>query len=375
MRCSVNISSLGRGCFWSERGRVFTRTTCGLLGMLLLLGTGSDVLWAQQTSVLDDQIDQIRTMQGIGVGDQGRIAQWVEAQVEALEQVDATDHAAFKGFLDRFDAQYTNPRNTGQFAAQLAIQTTQVAIDKFGKADLKRPVARALALILVKMNRSEVVGGLIAGLKSNAAAPRALCARGLATLRASIATENSRLNRTIEALRAAGSQEANPVSLSHIYAALAYPGQEALVFDAYMELFDQRLARRRASTVIVDRAEIEAFEYFRIPAVLNALSTDQKAGLVRRLAVFLRLDAQRYQTNNLKYHERDVLERRLDGLEAILSTLVPGTGADVRGELSKGGHDARAALLEQVFLWIGHPETNAAGALNATPWSVPVGAP
>ena len=109
--------------------------------------------------------------------------------------------------------------------------------------------------------------------------------------------------------------------------------------------------------------------------MLSALSADQKAELARRLSVFLHLDAQRYNTEKLEFYERAALERRLDGVEAILSTFVPGAGGDIRGELAKAGHDAREAVLLQAYLWVGNPETNDAGALNATPWNVPIGAP
>ena len=375
MRSPGNGSNVYQERLRGENSLMHTRVTCGLIWVSSLVVLFAGRLQAQDASVSDEQIDQIRGMQNIGVGDQGRIGKWVEAQVTGLATADPADQAAFRGFLDKLDAQYTNRGNTGPFAAELAAQLTNVAKTWFAKMDVSATVAQALALILVRMDRVETVEGLLLGLESRVDATRALCARGLAKLRVSIAAGNSGLDRTIQALRAAGSKESDSVALGYMYSALAYPGHAASVFDVYMELFDKRLDARRASGAIVDRAEVEAFEYFRIPAVRNALSADQKAGLAQRLAVFLRLDAQRYHSDELEHGERDALERRLDGAEAILAALVPGAGGDLCGELRKGGHASREAVLQQAYRWVGHPETNDAGALNAAPWNVPVGAP
>jgi hypothetical protein len=140
-----------------------------------------------------------------------------------------------------------------------------------------------------------------------------------------------------------------------------------------------RLEQRRGKVVFVDRAELDALEFFRQPAVLNALNANQKADLANRLATFLRLDAERYSSRDLggdiAARERECVERRLDALEACLAALVGGGGGDVRGDLKQGGHGRRQVIMQQVYAWIGHPATQRAGALNKAPWNVPIGAP
>jgi hypothetical protein len=213
-------------------------------------------------------------------------------------------------------------------------------------------------------------------LKSDDQSTRFLCALGLVSLQPSIAQDKAKLAQTVGALRAAGETEQSVPVLTRIYLALAYPGQLADVFDAYVALFDKRLEVRRGSAVFADRAEVDAFEFFRRPGVTGALSADQKVALARRIAVFLRLDALRYSTDDLKFTERECLERRLTAAEDCLEALVgSGQGGDIRSELKLGGHDRREAILQQAYRWIGHPTTRQNGTLNSSPWNVPLGAP
>jgi hypothetical protein len=89
------------------------------------------------------------------------------------------------------------------------------------------------------------------------------------------------------------------------------------------------------------------------------------------------LDAERYNLVGLEFDEIDRLERRLTLEEEMLSLLVADSakGGRLRAELEAGGHAKRAAVWEQVGLWIGVPASNTPGALNAPPWNVPIGAP
>jgi hypothetical protein len=109
--------------------------------------------------------------------------------------------------------------------------------------------------------------------------------------------------------------------------------------------------------------------------------------LARRVGVFLRLDAERYnapaiapptddEQPDLNFYERDRVERMLDAGEEILDVIVGGgRGGKIRNALSSGGYDQRQVVLSEAYRWIGNPETNEPGALNEAPWNVPLGAP
>ena len=128
--------------------------------------------------------------------------------------------------------------------------------------------------------------------------------------------------------------------------------------------------------VVVDRAEVGAFEFFRNATVIGAMNNDQKSRLVNALAVFLRADAQRYDTADLLFAEIEAIEQRLQSNEGVLASLQNNGGGDIRGTLDKGGHAAnRQAVLAEAYRWVGDPGSNTAGALNQPPWDVAVGAP
>ncbi len=322
---------------------------------------------AQEALSGDEVMNGIRERTDIGVGDQGRIAGWVEGEVQKFTE--------FLRFRERFGKQYNDVKNSEQFRVQLAAQTAQVAVQQFVKPDLDGNIAHALAQVLTDMNRPETFPGLIAGLESSDVRGRYFCAKGLIALHGLIAGDKDRLGQTVQALRETGLAETDPVVLGRVYEALAFPGQVADVFDAYLALFDKRLTARRGPVVVADGAENYAYELFRTSEVSGALSADQKSKLAVRVAVFLRMDAERYNNPNLKFDEIDRLERALDGAEDILTTLVGATGGKIREELSSGGHGNRAAVLQEAYKWVGNPETGQAGALNTAPWNVPVGAP
>ncbi|MFQ5591812.1 MAG: hypothetical protein ACE5HE_11665, partial [Phycisphaerae bacterium] len=289
------------------------------------------------------------------------------------------DAGAFRQFRDRLDKLYRDPANTQAFDSELARQVSRRAAEAFADADLNAVVARALARVLADMSVPETFDALLAGLRTTDAGARFLCAKGLRKLQPSIAQDRAKLERTVEALKAAGLVETDAVVLAWIYLALSYPGQAEAVLDALLAIFDKRLEYRRGPAVFVDRAEVDAFDYLRQPGVLTAISVEQKAALAARLAVFLRLDAERYADadvgSDTRAQERTDLERRLDGLETCLEAIVGSSEGDIRGELRVGGHDRREAVLQQAYRWIGHPTTHKPGALNQPPWNVPIGAP
>ena len=52
-----------------------------------------------------------------------------------------------------------------------------------------------------------------------------------------------------------------------------------------------------------------------------------------------------------------------------------GKGGKIREELAASGADRRAEVLAEAYKWVGHPQSKEPGALNASPWNVPIGAP
>jgi len=344
-------------------------------GVVVLVCTA----WAQAQQVCpnDPVIDQIRVLSTINEGDQSRIVRWVGGEIEILEGgVDDNPLASFNRFRLCLKAQYENQNNTPQFRAALAKKTAELAVDRIARGGGKGTVSHALARALVDMETAEAHAAFLAGLKSSEPVTRLLCARGLASIQDAIAAEEAKLARTVDALRSAGEVESSPEVLSQFYLALSYPSKAVVVFDAFMAVFDIRLSHRRGPAVYVDRAEIDAFDFFRKKGVIESLAQPQKVELARRLAVFLRMDAERYTAEELSFEEMDAIERRLDGAEALLELLVGrGSGGDIRGELRDGGHDRLEAVLQEAYRWVGHPTTQSGGPLNAAPWNVPIGAP
>lgn len=335
---------------------------CLLVAMVACAGR------AQEPGPEDEMIDQIRKLEQIGATDQERIRRgWIEKQVE--------NYTGFATFRNRFRDQFTNTSNSPQFITQFAAQTATVAATNFVKSDLRPGLAVALAQVLLEMNRVETRPALIACLKSSDARARYLCTKGLIEQKTSIAAAATSLQEAVQALREAGLVETDPVVLGRIYEALAISGQSAAVFDEYLALFDKRLDTRRREAIGEHGAEIFALEFFRTPGVVGSLTADQKTQLASRLAVFLRMDAERYQKPGLGFNEIDKIERMLDGEEEVLVLLVGSSGGDVRGALSAGAQEDKVAVLEQTYRWVGNPEQNTRGALNDAPWNVPIGAP
>jgi hypothetical protein len=325
---------------------------------------------AQDTAI----IDTIRTQAQIGESDQRRIGDWVEAQVTRLKGTPEAERipAAIK-MRDLFRTQFDHSTNSPAFKEQFAARTASVAVSQ--QAALDARTAQALTKILLDFNRPECTPAFMAALKSKDAGVRMLAASGLAAQRAGLTADKARLDPTVTALREVGVSEPEDVVLDRIYWALSVPpAQVGSVFDTFMAIFDKRLEKRRGGALASDGAEISAYEFFRTPGVVTALSPPQKEQLVKALATFLRLDAQRYATPNLDFIEIDRLQRLLDGAEEILVAVAAGVkGGDMRGSLAAGHTPDQ--VLQQAGLWVGDAKANQPGALNAAPWNVPIGAP
>ena len=322
---------------------------------------------AQRPGPEDQAIDQIRRLPAIGANDQQRIHDWIVAQVGKFQN--------FAAFRSRLADQYNHANNSAQFPIALATQTATVAVAQAGNP----VIARALAQVLYDMDRPETFPGYIALIESTDAATRYLSAAGLtmASVKRAIAADQGKLASAVAALRKAGTTETDPVVVGRIYEALAHPGQIADVFDAYIAILDRRVTQRRKPGTVADGAEQFAYAFFADPNVVGALGANQKAELAKRIAVLMRLDGQRFIRPNLAFGEADHLERTLWGAEDILSNaaMLGNRGGKIQQAIQAGGPQNSAAVLEEVYKWIGHPTSNAQGPLNAAPWNVPVGAP
>jgi len=362
----------------SMRNRVVFQIAWVLCLPLLIVGS------VRAQTPEDETVNTIRQLSQISAADQRRIADWVQVQVDKLAATpDEGRQTAAAAFRKTFKTQYENSANSPPFKAQLAAQTATIAASQFGNAKLDQWIAYALARVLVDMGGIETSPGLFAGLKTKHEPTRFLCAEGLSALKTAIAADKAKLDEAVATLKVAGLAESSPIVLGRIYLALAYPTQVPTVFDSYLAIFDKRLTDRRGGAVTADGAEVEAFEFFRTSGVLAALNQSQKEQLARPLAVFLRLNAERYNTaalggegSGLDFYEVDRLERSMDSVEAILAELVgAGKGGKIRDEIAAAGQDRQAEVLAEAYKWVGDPQSKEPGALNAAPWNVAVGAP
>lgn len=345
-------------------------------GLVAGLAVSAPPVQGQAPAPEDANIQPVRRMTQIGPADQRLINEWIQAQVDRLAAVEPDKvEGVYAGYRKKFSDLYRHADNSPQFRTQFTVQLAELAVGQFAKRDHSALVARTLARVLVDINRAETVPALIAGLRSGDQATRYLCANGLAALRGAIAGDKETLDKVVTALRAAGVAETNPVALGQIYVALTYPMPQATAAaEAVLSILDARVKFRRGPAVVVDRAEVDAYEFFRGAGVLAALTAEQKNRLVAMVAVLLRMDAERYDSPDLAYEEIDAIERRLDGAEAILAEVV-GKGGDIRNEIGVGGYERRGEVRRQAYLWVGDAAQNRPGAVNAAPWNVAVGAP
>jgi len=94
---------------------------------------------------------------------------------------------------------------------------------------------------------------------------------------------------------------------------------------------------------------------------------------VARVAVFLRLDAARYNNTSLGYVETDMWERSLVQAEVILKAAT--NGGNITGILNSQGRAGMDLIPAEAAKWVGDAATKSQGTLSSPPWSVPVGAP
>lgn len=347
------------------------------VAIALLSGTAYGVVQASD----QDPLDAVRRSTS---PDAAVMDTWIDEQITALGASTAPDR--FRVFTTAFRRQRLDSRNTTAFVRMFTSRTARAAERVFAKPEVDATTAQAVARVLRDMNRVERVPGVVAGLGSNVPEVRYLCAAALADQVEEIASGRPEERRTvITALQTTGLSETNAVVLSHVYRALAYPTHVAEVLPAHLAIFDKRLAARRSGSGVVQCAELSAFEFFR--DVAGGLNAAEQKALVARLAVFLRLDVERYGTRFgptvMAFSERDCIERRVDAVEATLAGLTgkprPIEASELLGAAvlrdEAGARQQRAALLASLHAWIGDVGKSKPGVLNDARWGVPVGAP
>lgn len=345
-------------------------TRCPMMAFgLSLVWTAS--LPAQPAPCDDEMIAQIRSLATLGALEPERVQSWIRCQVDQLIFEVTKVPADFTKFVGRLDAQFSNPANSPAFKTLLATQLGLVSATELPRPELHPMAGTAIARVLVNMEVVETLPGLLAGLKSKTPAVRYLAARGLNQLKPTLARDKARLAEVVSAIQSAGITEGDSVVVSHLYRALAYPTNVPDVLPAILAILDARLQARRSRTTS-DGGEIEALEFFRSDGVLTALNAEQKNQLAQKLAVFLRLDAHRFAAPDVSSQEKLLIERTLEGLEAVM-VLLTGKPAIIAEEFARGGTDS--AVSTAVAQWVGDPSSNQQGILNAAPWNVPVGAP
>jgi hypothetical protein len=323
----------------------------------------------------DAAIDQICKLDQISEGDQNRIAEWVQGQLDRLGQVPEAERLkAANRLRDRFAARFGDKQCTDAFRTQFPIQAASVAEKTLSSPSTGPYVAYAVARVLLDMNRPETGAALIACLKSPLPVARFLCLRGLTEQKQQIAGDKDRLERTRLALREAGMAEQDSIALAQVYRALGYANQASTVFDDYMAIFSRRLDDAKAGgRKVADGAELEAFAFLDTQGVLDALNQNQKQQLVGPLAEFMHLYSTRYNTEKLEFDEVDRLERSLYYTESLMDRLVDKDGGKIRDVLTSQGYTGRASVVAEAAKWIGDVESKTPGAVNGPPWNVPLG--
>lgn len=340
---------------------------------------------------LDALIDAMRDLRQVSASDKENIAEWIRGQATAVgTAAEDQENDAFVKARTAIRESYEHSRNSEAFKDAFAEQLGKVAQQWFGNQAADPMANMVLARALRDINRVETAQALLAGLKSSSVAARFLCLRTIGELQSAIAGNNSLFPEVVSALRDLGVSDAEeqPVIVAYVYEALGFPGRAGDVFDEIMEVLAARLQHRR-DAVKADGAEVALYRYLLRDdaAALNALSREQKSQLVKSLAVLFRMNAQRYNDQALAptppeqvdtaFDERDAIERALVDLETIFMTLVGRTGQPGRIEsiLRDQGWEGRPQILDEMWKWVGNPDTNTQGTLNEDPWNVPVGAP
>ena len=318
----------------------------------------------------DEQLEDLRRRTPAGDNDTRIIDNWLQIEFAKITAPNSSG-----GFRKKLHNVRNEAATTPAFRDALAERIGAFAQSELAKGpDLPLPAAQELVWAVIDADDPRAQPGLAEALRFGRQPVRYLGAKGLQALRDRIATEVGKVQPFIDMLKQAGVQETNGVVVERIYRAMMLPGAPAGVVAAMTEILDARLDRYRQGAVLVDQAEPAAIEFL----ANVTLTQDRGARVVRRLAVLLRLDVERYAAGRFVAGQQDAVERRIYVCEGLIEQIAgPGPGAgkapNVRGVMVAGGVAVGASMKFELNNWVGAPGTQ--GVLNTAPWSVPVGAP
>ncbi len=328
-----------------------------------------------QDDAASDPLSGVRVQRNFGPSQGQAVDSWIAAQIRKLKQGVSSDAVeAAKQLRQSIRQEMNNPASTPQYISHLAERMGAAAVAEYGAGegpeDLE--VDRAIARVLKDLNRVPVRDGLVAGLKHPASEVRYLSARTFAELRGAISDDAATTRSVITVLKAAGVDESNGTALAAIYQALSYTQDRHRVeaLTALVDVLAAQVTRRKdGQQVIATRAELTAFTFIR--RVRDALTNQQlNATLVQQLAATLALDVGRF--SSAMPAEKINLEERIEECESLLDDLTsPLSGGSVRKEMKKREAGTEESMSLELIKWVG--AEGQAGALNSSPWSVPVG--
>ncbi len=370
--------------------RLFRSFHPTVLLVVISMGLSAPMAFAQAGADLgpkDEFLENLRTGDPT-TADNKSFDERIDTEINRLNAVaggaELVARQAAMDFVSRFMAQYNNPNNTVAFKEKFAERTSMKIEEQFNRgADLHPVAARAMAQVLSQLGSVSAREALLLGLNSSDQVVRYLCAKGLAKIIDGVSADARLTDVTLNAIADIAAKETNAVVAAALYEAMQYGSDHAAkVLAAILKVLDGRLEIMRASLQSVDGAETPIIQFL---MQLDGLSSDDKAAIIGRFAVLLRLSVEAYDDAS---SQGDEAESRLDALDQLIAlledfietTVKPsGKAPDIRSEmakLSKKDENEKtvvAAMKIELLLWIGTPQTG--GELNKAPWNVPAGAP
>ncbi len=353
----------------SGRSNVSALASTGARSIMILLCAGVS-LWAQPVTD-NDEVDELRRRAPAGGGaDERTLDDYLTTLIAELST--APDHpVAQRSFRERLSRLRDAPDTTPEFNRFLAQRLAQLAATEFAKGKtLPTHTAHSLALALIDAGDKRIAPGLTAALRYPDQPVRYHAARGLRRIRDDLTSNpQDEIAPVVAELQAAGVQEENPYIVENIYLALSFSSPTPEVFGAFVAVLEARIQRYRNGAALANNVETTALDYLAGVSIPDQM----KVPIVRKLAVLLSLDVERFAQGKLLVGEADMIARRIDTCESLLERLTGRNSGDVRTKMQTGGPTAAVDMQLELLKWVGAPPQEQ-GALNEPPWNMPLGA-